>query len=256
MNSIQATVAGVLFVLFCSNGNAEDVTAKLPEDGWWSRYSVTTKEDREGNIDESTIKYTYSLTGTVTENGEKCRWVETKFSGFYGGKDRTQITKLLVPEKDMLEKEHPLNRLVRGWTKVDDAAAREIRVEPPEPGANGNANRFYETQMVIFPGPRHKLEIADTSKVIEYQRGRLKINEGRKGKIDIMTTGRGRLASQILTSHTEFTVWTDPAVRLGLAAATFRKTTSINNVLRLSRDDDWVIDDFGSDAKSELPEDN
>jgi hypothetical protein len=256
MNSIRAGVAFGLVLFLNSAAQSEDASATLPDDGWWFRYSVTTKEDREGNTEVSTVKHTYSLIGTATENGEKCRWVEMKIVGYFGGKDRTQIAKLLVPERDLLESEHPLNRLVRGWNKIDDAAARELRVEPPEAGPTGNANRFYEMRMLVFPGMRRKLEIADKPKVVDYQRGRIEIPQGLKGKREVKGNGRGRLQNQISKSNTEFTVWTDPAVPFGFAAATFQNATRIDDVLRVSRDDEWVIDDFGSGAKSELPDNN
>jgi hypothetical protein len=80
---------------------AEDAPAKLPADGWWVRYFVTTR--REGTNDETIMKRTYSLVGTSTENGEKCRWIEMNSVLTINGKERKEILKFLLPEKQLLE---------------------------------------------------------------------------------------------------------------------------------------------------------
>lgn len=256
MISLRTAVAFGFVLLVNPAGKAEEPAARLPENGWWVRYSVTTKQDRDGNTDESTFKRTYSLTGTVAENGEKCRWVEMKSAGSVAGQERIQIAKLLVSEKDLLENEKPLSGLLRGWRKIDGGAVTPVKVDAPQAVNPLSAKQFYEKEMLIFPGMRQKSEIIDKQKTVEYQQGRLEMTQGRTGKIERKSNGALRGRNQNMTSNFEFTVWTDPVIELGFAAANIRNTTSVDNVVRSSRDDEWVIEDFGTDAKSELPENN
>ena len=232
-------------LLFNSAGRAEEPNAELPPDGWWVQYLVTTKtEFKDGRSVEQTEKCRFSLVGTVTENGMKCRWVEMKSPGKVRVEEHVQITKLLFPEKDLLESGRPLNSLKR-WRRQNHCIVIE---------GTGRVNLLFTDDLLIFPGLRQNTEIIDEQKVIEYQQRRLQIAQGRKGtdelKVDVVRGGQ----AEILTYNFEFTVWHHSAVPLGFVAAKTRRTSNINDVLQSSRDAEWVIDDFGTGATSESPE--
>jgi hypothetical protein len=238
---IRIRAAAVLgFVLLCNSaGRAEEANAELPPDGWWVQYVVTTKGELKGGRSlEQTMKRRFSLVGTVTENRVKCRWVEIKSVGRVAGEEHVQINKLLVPETDLLESERPLNNLVRWWRQNNDHVVRST---------TGRARLLLTNEMFIFPGLRQNSEIIDKQNAVEFQERRLQIAQGSKGSIE-------QKADESLTYNFEFTVWHHSAVPLGFAAAKTRKTTRVNGELQSSRDDEWVIDDFGTGATSELPE--
>src|SRR5262245_47669881 len=109
--------------------SADEAPTKLPKDGWWVRYFVTM--NGEGINDNVIIKRTYSLVGTTTENGEKCRSVEMKTVQMVNGKEQTDVIKFLVPERELLESEKPLEGLLRAWRRIDDGTVEEQKFNQP-----------------------------------------------------------------------------------------------------------------------------
>ncbi len=83
-------------------GRAQEQSPKLSEDGWWIRYAYTDKQEANGQVHEFTQKITYSLVGTVMEDGEKCRWVELKIQTTLRGEEDVNFLKFLVPEFDQV----------------------------------------------------------------------------------------------------------------------------------------------------------
>ena len=135
---------------------AEDATAKLPNDGWWVRYLVTGKDP--GNNDDAPTKCTYSLAGSANENGQLCRWVEVKWDRTFDGKKQVDILKFLVPEKELLHGEKPLDSLVRCWRKIDEGEAKLMTFDQPAGVAGTYFSRWsadfaFGRDMIIFPGP-------------------------------------------------------------------------------------------------------
>src|SRR5260370_37737295 len=121
MNRFRASI--LLGLIACANSavRADEAPKMLPKDGWWVRYFVTMNFGQPN--DEQTIKRKYSLVGTVTENDQKCRWVEMKSVQSVNGKEQTDIIKFLVPEKELLESEKPLESLIRAWRQLDGGQA-------------------------------------------------------------------------------------------------------------------------------------
>lgn len=256
MNCIRAAGVFVLALALNAGGRAEAPPAKLPEDGWWVRYLLTVKSTSNGQTEEQQSKTTFSLVGTTTENNEKYRWVESKSEWKdAANNEHIQITKFLIPEKDLLESEQPLDRLKRCWVKFDDRDVRADRIGLEQD--TRTANWAYSGHVIIFPGMRKKLKSIDEQRVVEYQQGRLVIARAETGKI----TGKpvdvkGRRPTQ-MTTVTEFKMWSDPTVLPGFAAAKIiTATTRANGMFPTASDQDWIIADFGNDAKSSLPDHN
>jgi hypothetical protein len=251
---LPAAVVPAILLLATSLALAEDAPAKLPGDGWWVRYYVTMR--REGTNDDAIMKRTYSLVGTTMENGEKCRWVEMKTVQMVNGNEQTDVLKFLIREKALLEAERPLESLVRAWRKIDDGAIEEQKFNQPL-GAAGSvfsADYGWGRDMVIFPGPQRTTTAVNERRVVEYQRGRLELAEGRAGKH--VATRRALTVVQKQTVALEFTVWNEPSLAPAFAAAKTRFEILIDDAPRAAFVDEWVIEDFGTDAKSALPENN
>ena len=103
MRVVVITLGFVLIPYLC--GWAEEQPPKLPDDGWWIRYCYTDKQEANGQVrevPEFTQTITYSLVGTVREDGEKCRWVELKIQTTLRGEEDVNFLKFLVPEFDQV----------------------------------------------------------------------------------------------------------------------------------------------------------
>jgi len=233
---------------------AEEVPAKLPKDGWWVRYYVITK--REVTNEEWTMIRTYSLVGTTTENDQKSRWVEMKSVQTINGKEQTDIIKFLVPEKELLEGERPLESLVRAWRRIDDGEVEEQKFNQPlgVRGFSGGADFYFGHDVSIFPGAQRSSKPVDEKKVVNYQQGRLELAEGRVGK---------RLAKRrAITADVEYTIlhdlttWSAPVLAPAFAAASMRIVLSENGKPRPMQAIEYAVEDFGTGAKSALPENN
>jgi hypothetical protein len=251
MNPMRVGVFFGLILLSSSVLPAVDSTTQLPKDGWWVRYFVTMT--REGNEDV-TVKRTYSLVGTTTENGEKCRWVEIKSVQPINGKEQTDVIKFLIPERELLGGEKPLDSLVRAWRQVDDGPVEEQKFNQPlgVAGMVASADFGWGRDLVIFPGPQRKSKLAAGKKVVDFQQGRLEIGEGWVGKH--VATRKALTNGEKQEFSTDFTVWNDATVAPACAAMHERIEYRRNDMLIRTITVELVIEDFGIDAKSTLPE--
>jgi hypothetical protein len=257
MSMIRASLCLGLVLLANRLVRAEEEPAKLPKDGWWVRYVVTGND--QGNNDESPMKCTYSLVGSANENGQLCRWIEVKSDRTFDGKKQVDTLKFLVPEKELLQSEKPLNSLVRCWRRIDDGDPGQMTFGQPA-GVAGtyssvwSADFAFGRDLIIFPGPQQKLKPVDEQKVIDYQRGRFDVRAGRAGKFFAARRSMpdGRKQSIAL----DFIVWNDPAVAPGFAAAKTTVDVRVDDVTVLAGTSEWTIEDFGIDAKSAMPDNN
>jgi len=244
-------VAISLFVLGWFHGlcaGAEEQKVELPKDGWWIRYVSKTKQESDEQVQEYTCKATYSLVGTMMEGGETCRWVEINSVCSWGEKEHVVSTKLLVPEKDLLEREQPLDALKRAWIKVNKGDLREIKV--------GQGIRDGNTHLMIFPGMWQKGERVEEERVVDYQQGRLKISEAKSLKVTKTVTTLVRGKSEDRNLDKEYTVWFDRTTSPAFSAAKIKTKIYANGKLRSTQDDDLFVEDYGTDAKTQLPDNN
>ena len=238
------------FILIHSlDAQAQEQTTKLPEDGWWIRYLSVKKEKIIGSRDqEFTRKETYSLVGTVKENGETCRWIEVNSVYLAREKENVVIRKFLVPEKDLLERERPHEALKRAWSKVNEFDVREVNV--------GREINSYDTQLIIFPGMWEKADRVDTEKVVDYQQGRLTILQA--GVLNVtLPVNRSRNGVQLQRKHIiEYTTWFDRKTAPVFSAASIQTKSYRNDELEATFEEEMIIQDSGFDAKSQLPDNN
>jgi len=251
MNPMRGAVFFGLILLVYSVSSAEDRSASLPKDGWWVRYFVVIQ--REGNEDV-TMKRKYSLVGTTTENGERCRWVEIQSVQPIDGQELTDVIKFLIPEKELLENEKPLDSIVRAWRKTNDGPVEEVKFNQPlgVGGSVASADFAWGHSLLIFPGPQRKSKSVEKKKVVEYQQGRLEVGAGQVGKH--VATRKALTNGEKQEFETEFTAWNDAAIAPACAAMHSRTEFRRNDLLIQAITEEVVLEDIGVDAKSELPE--
>jgi hypothetical protein len=108
----------LMLVVLPTTARADGLLYQLPEDGSWVRYDMTM-EFRDGPVQKTTGSLTMMITGTVMENGKKCRWIEFKSVKKRPDRqtERTELIKVLVPEENLKTSKAPTKNRVRGWRK-------------------------------------------------------------------------------------------------------------------------------------------
>ncbi len=98
-------------------GHAEDRPRQLPKDGTWVRYQKEVANlANDKKYDE--IKVTLSFVGSAVDEGEPCRWLELK-AVIPEGRDGAgaYVSKVLVPERELLDSESPFEHARRTWVR-------------------------------------------------------------------------------------------------------------------------------------------
>lgn len=119
---------GLFFVFgFAPTAGADGLIYQLPADGGQVRYDMAIALSASGN--DLTIKGSISLSsvGQVTENDEKCRWIELKLVTEENGQEKVVITKALIPEKHLGKGKSPADNLIRVWRKEGEGEPQEIK---------------------------------------------------------------------------------------------------------------------------------
>jgi hypothetical protein len=230
-------------VLSLTNVHADDEPRELPKDGAWSRYQL---EDEENGKRVLSKTVTLSVVGTTIEDGETCRWLEIKSvvqepPGIAGN----YVSKILVPEKDLLG-EKPFKNVRRAWTRRrDEPVKQQTKID----------DWNQEPLLLWTPGMLKVAELApNQSKDIEYQRGRLKDARAQTG---VLTYDFSFDNKRRLKRVSKFTVWLHAEIPFAFAEARiivedflddkkFRKDMSVI----------YHIEDTGTDARSECPDNN
>jgi hypothetical protein len=234
-------------VVFGANEPQESV-AKLPSDGAWVRYKVELQAEQEGVPSRNEFVETISFVGTATEKDQRCRWIEIKTVAFdaTGAASRTQVTKLLIPETEMLNSNNPLKQAVRGWVRVND--------EPPVPMGpiKFDPGLFVGESLSWLPGVRAHLLEVDKTRDVEYQQGKLKHAMAVSGtreytKADTPELGKNRWKST-------FTIWHHADLPCGFAYAVIEAEKWLGDELDARLTFTYHLEDAGADAKSGLPE--
>jgi hypothetical protein len=124
MSRARCLFAFFALVLSASLVQADGLLCDLPKDGSWVTYDADVNATGPGGMN-MTIKGTFNLAsvGEATEGGEPCRWIEVEFKLAMVMGDRknekTEVYKLLIPEKYLAKGESPLEHVVRAWVKRD-----------------------------------------------------------------------------------------------------------------------------------------
>ncbi len=232
---------------------AEDRPRELPKDGTWVRWQVETEFRDEKR---SALTVTLSLVGTVVEDGERCRWLERKQEireGQHAG--TVSVARVLIPEKDILTAEHPLDRARRLVVRRPDGSAQ--RFEDKDKVTRNPES--WEELLLWTPGMLKGSSVENGQKKdIEYQHGRLASAQGqsatRKYRSDSEQLGTG--AKFQTTIELEHTTWQHPDLPFGFAEARIVSHQSVNDIKGGRSLKIYRLQDVGTDAKTEIPDQN
>ena len=183
--------------------------------------------------------------GTTTEGGAKCRWIEMHMDGKRDGMKEGGVFKLLFKESDFAGvKKAP--KIMRGWVQNKiDGEIKELGED--EKDAHGMIGIF-------FGGNGKTRKPLKTERVIDYQKGQLKIAKGTKESLDVKPPGP---APEGLKFNATQSVWKHKSMPFGTAAMTIEMEISVKDVLSTRMTMKFTVKDHGTggkNAKSALPE--
>ncbi len=183
-----------------------------------------------------------SIVGTVVEDGETYRWLERKESVPDGEKGtKKEIIKVLVPEKDLWESDVPFEHFRRGWVLRVNGQLGEVTMKQ-----RVLLHLNFAPLLLWTPGMlKGSEQVADQSKDIEYQAGRLKSAQARTGKLALPDNNY---------DISKYTAWQHPDLPVGCAEVRITrefKGKKLNERLTV-----WRLQETGMDAKSSLPDQN
>jgi hypothetical protein len=256
--TLFATLGAVCLVPWqISARQPDDLPRKLPADGTWVRYGCIVKSD-DGSVNES-LTTTISVVGRKAENGVPCLWVEFKFGGVKfergdAGENAQWLFKCLIPEKALLEEERPLQQVVRAWEKLGDNDVEEL--SPAALRGEYDADRFVslDEYLLFCPGVLRRTERLAKQQAVDFQKGRLVIPDGRRGKSVVRSPGSNPTAK--LSQTTEYELWFHRDLPVGFAFARLRITSDDENSPFPAQTHEYTAQDAGTDAKTLLPDSN
>lgn len=235
----RTAIASIILLNCCGTILAADeIAIPFPKDGAWARYHVTTTEGSGAANETRTRKETVRFVGTAETAGRRSRWFEQEFGL---GEGRRNVMKALITEED-LKSPWPLADRRRYWHRIGDEPIGEAETHGPE----------YAVFCLVFPGPYNTAKLLKEPKTVEYQRGRFEIKEGLSGRQEITFQTFGHEIAFAM----DYTTWRHPEISVGLAAAKVSFRVHENSQLRETYTTEFVLEDFGTDARSSLPEQN
>lgn len=237
----------ICLALVASSASAGEEPSALPKDGTWIRYTVSTRQE---GVERSGTQ-TYALVGTKIDSGRVCRWVEIRETRASQQGERVSVLKFLIPEKDLLESDRPLDGLVRSWRRIDERPVQALEYETLRSIATAPHFAFGQL-FLIFPGVQKKAQPLDEPRTVEYQTGQFRIPKGRAGQV--LATRQAVTAPVTQTIVVDFRAWFDPALPLGPAEWREDLTLLRNGDPLTTQQSAFVVQDFGTDAKTALPD--
>lgn len=212
---------------------ADDPPPALPKDGTWTKYYAILHRD-DGVESRWTNKI--SFVGGEQWNGEPCRWVE--FEEVLDGQDKPlQINKFLVPEKDLLQSEWPLDSVKRWISKRQD----QITVQKEDFLDRAG---LWGMSLVFLPGSLKETKTIAESKQIDYQAGKLSLEKGRQGTY----VWKPKYADPSLPWKWDYTCWMHADVHFGFAYARMKLTDNLARVGEY----EYLLKETGTGAKSAI----
>jgi len=159
----------------------------------------------------------------------------------------TGLGKVLVPQGDLFESAKPFDKARRLWTRRGEAPPRKVNL------AKNVSWVTWEEQLLWTPGmlkPAHLNE--NESKVVEYQSGQLKCTRSFSGELSYTSSGPDK---KEIKFNRKYTVWPHSKLPLGFAEARIESERILGD-MKTRMVITYRLQDFGTDAKSELPESN
>jgi len=234
--------------------HAEDETARKPADGSWVRYQVEQKLNDERKID---VTITASLVGTVIEEGLTYRWLEYKtVTRKAPDTEETYVNKILVPEEDLFESSKPFERVRRMWGWNSRLSKEPGLVPSRILKSKSYPWDFMEERLLWTPGMlKAARPLEGEPKIVEYQRGQLKCTRAYSGELTHELPAPAKTPDLKIINKRKYTLWLHPDVPFGFTEARI-EIERITTRTQPAGATLFRLQDFGSDAKSALPDSN
>lgn len=242
---MQRSSCFALFVLFATAApvHAGGLIHTLPADGSWVKYNMSMKNEGMVSI-EGKGSLTIRLVGTVTENGEKYRWVELESVAMQNGQQKAGVMKLLIREKDLADGAVASPQIVRGFKKQQGGAVESITERDKARGGSA---------MMFFGRPQKNVKPLNQEKVVAHQKGKLKIANGTSGELDFDPTGGAGNPNGAQFETTQ-SLWSHKSLPFGTAAMELVMKVSFQNNVISTMTMKFNVQDYGTAAKSALPD--
>lgn len=241
MKTVPRVVALIsAFLITTTPALAGGLIQKLPKDGAWIRYTITFKQTGPYER-ESTLDATLKLVGTTMHGGEKCRWVEWKNILSDGGKASTSILKLLIREADLKAGAKPVVRIIRAFHRDPRGNVVEWKQDQVSQSTHGT----------LMFGAIKKPKTIKSARTIEYQKGKLKITSAVTGEIALKWPGKLPADARHVVTRT---IWKHKSVPFGAAVVEMKRQFFLKDKVTATTTTTHVVQDFGTGAKSALPD--
>ncbi len=216
---------------FAEAGDHGGLLQKLPKDGRWAKYhfqmkvKVPVTQEILGAISLRSV-------GRVTKNGEPCRWIEMQMDVVENDRTRTSLFKILVQEKAFRSGTKTSPHVLRGW------GPGGVQLSDSDINGSGVLNYLLGRRLA-------KKKPLKVSKVIDFQRGQLKIAAGTVGQMPL-----GRNDNTVVTQR----LWSHQTVPFGVAAMEYRVVVKDRKTVATEMSMEFTLQDYGTGAKSLLPD--
>jgi len=237
--------AAITMLLPVTPMQADGLIQKLPADGTWARYDLQWHGPSPAGelavLRKETM--TVSSVGQIVTEQEQCRWIEIRHASEHDGREVVSELKMLIPEKYLLAGMNPLGHVIKAWSRhpaVNGGAPQEIV------DLTGEQARPIRALTDMFIGLPAEVRMLDETSIETTKLGKLKC----PGLAARHVLTRGNLESTF-----DYEVRLHDKAPFGIvmfSSASIHKEGGVTKVpayltvLRLS--------DFGSDAKSNLPD--
>lgn len=223
------SVAFLSLILFSVQARADGLFLKLPKDGAWAEYRVTIGTKGGEHVGSLRV----SSVGQTSREGEVCRWIEFRLSLPQNDKIVTDIVKILVPEKELVEGGHPFTHMRSIWHQVNDQPACRIdTLRKP---------RVELVGLLLSEPIPGRVEIEGKSLICNQQlfdcKGQRRRNERSQGPVEISMN---------------YDSWSHPGTPFGVAAIRVRATASRDAEIVADAGAELSITRFGDGATSQL----
>ncbi|MCH7686308.1 MAG: hypothetical protein IH899_06465 [Planctomycetes bacterium] len=243
MKTCAACIVLIVICLPNSETRANGLIQKLPQDGSWVRYHTRINIEKPQKT-EFTGTLTIRSVGRKTVNNEPCRWIEFDMTMNIENRTERTISKILVPEKLFKSEKSVSPKVIRGWIKRNDA----------DPKEETDTEKLSSDEFAAFlPDPSRKVKTVKVKKTVDYQKGQLTVESAITGSVKLPVPENAKIK---IESTFDFTMWSHEKVPFGTAEAKWEFSSKLEDQLLSKGTVTLTLEDFGTGAKSALPDHN
>lgn len=236
----------------CHPACAEGIIQQLPEDASWALFRIEGVKDASkqgGPVRHFAGQLKVSSVGTVTVDGEKCRWMEIEHT--YRGQnepiaeERGRIYKVLIGEKQLVPGGTPIDRVRRAWVAGFGKFASQPREIRSNNGATIPKAEFEPEAQFFLAGPAADARPLEPE-LIESKLGK-RTCAGLTGRIDTSTLPKSD-NKQVPAATFEIRLHKEAPFGVVSYAVKLAETDGRRVEFKA------ILEDFGTTATSRLPD--